>query len=271
LIETRYVGEKYDWMTGSKVIQKVLAHSRFMHQRPAVPDFPHGPAHPAMTVVFTAALCEAMRLPIPIREAAACAAILHDEGYVEAAQGKISYSDHHKVSFERANEICRRLGLNKQMTHDITEAIRLHVSDVLPIGAPLVAGVLLAADRAAGWGWAGIFRDAYYWGFRHPAFEDPEVWSLMRPVQEQQLRDNCLEELTGFLVNNDHIERLTARTLIQMYRFKGLKNPDGTWAIQPILPIAQREFLSRIMTYIRYNNYVYMVPQAEAILGRRLY
>jgi hypothetical protein len=187
------------------------------------------------------------------------------------AQGIIAHTDHHLISHKRAANLCRELGLSARMTSDITDAILLHVQDVLPFGAPLVAEILLAADRAAGCGWAGIFRDAYYWGFRHPDFDNPDVWPCTRPLQEDQLRDRCLEDLTGFLVNNDHIERLTARTLIQMYRFKGLKSPDGTWAIQPILPIAQREFLSRIMTYIRYNNYVYMVPQTEAILGRRLY
>jgi hypothetical protein len=128
-------------------------------------DFPHGPLHIAEVRSLARQLCDDRKLGANLTERIDEEALYHDSGKVFEDLGLLEHKNHNVGSWFIANS----LGYPKEFSWELL----VHSKDKMPEFYPWSAFILRAADRAAGMGWSGVLRDAYYVGFRHPYFVEP--------------------------------------------------------------------------------------------------
>jgi len=195
----------------------------------AKPDFPHQKFHDRQVKENAFALALVM-------------GITQERGYGFANTGQLEPSDHHLGSWLFALKMYEGFEWNKV----VAKTVLLHSKDVLPRSAPVYAWILQAADRAAGMGWTGILRDAYYLGFRHPNLQ---VVEKLRSPREREYQDSiaavqkvCYEDAFPFLISHGLASKMVRKYWDHRHQFFGLPDGRGGWKVGPLLPIAQEIF-----------------------------
>ena len=207
------------------------------------PDFPHQEFHNRQVKENAFALAWAMGITqkrdLEIFHASYD---VHDRGYGFVDTGQLQPSDHHLGSWLIALKMYEGFEWNKV----VAKTVLLHSKDVLPRSAPIYAWILQAADRAAGMGWTGILRDAYYLGFRHPNLQVVEKlkapWEKGYPKSIAAVQRVCYENVFPFLIKNNVVGKMVKKYLDHRDQFFGLPNGKGGWKVGPLLPVAQEIF-----------------------------
>lgn len=191
------------------------------------PDFPHSLHHIETVRAFSKVMAEVSGLGKYWKNTLNTAAIYHDIslGYTKVPQGP------HPTA---SSVIAYMLTGND----DVADLILSHNEDDLDLredeGSKALE-ILRDADQLALMGYAGLIRNAYYWGFRHELMEsDPkEILDTMVLCDprcnhnglpqdyEEKVRLFALEQLFPFLIESKQIDRAMAHAQTNIQRFFG--------------------------------------------------